>query len=41
MPEFLTDITLTSPVTIVLIVLIIAAGVVLWMKKEGKGPFGQ
>ena len=41
MPEFLTNLTLTSPVTIGIVVLVVIAGVVLWMKKEGKGPFGQ
>ena len=38
MPEFLTNM---NPVVIGVIVLVIIVGIVLWMKKEGKGPFGQ
>ncbi len=38
MPEFLTNL---DPIVIVIAVVVVIAGAVLWMKKEGKGPFGQ
>ena len=42
MPAFLTDLTLTSPVTIgIIVVILIVAGGLFYAKKENIWPFDQ